>query len=97
MQQFIFNYYVNEFNTYLFILQGVLYVVLRRQVENAVTLPPNAQQKHAFWGEIKSKLEKLAPGKKFALELLHHILGHRSTRSMMAGDTKMFWKDIILG
>ena len=50
MQQFIFNYYVNEFGTYLFISQWVLYSVICQQEENAVTLPHSAQSKHTvFW------------------------------------------------
>ena len=28
------------------------------------------------------------------MELLYHILGHRSTRSLIAGDTKNNWKDV---
>ena len=43
---------------------------------------------------LKSK--KLAPRKKVALGLLHHILGHRSTRSLMSGDTSNVWKNIEL-
>ena len=41
-----------------------------------------------------SKSNKLTPRKKVALELFHHRLGHRSTRSLMTGDTKNVWKDI---
>ena len=41
-----------------------------------------------------SKSKKLAPRNKVALVLLHHRLGHRSTRLLMAGDTTFFWKDI---
>ena len=44
--------------------------------KNTVALPHSVQQKHAFWGKIKSKSKKLAPRKKSALELLHNILGH---------------------
>ena len=33
----------------------------------------------------------MAPRKKVALELLHHRLGHKSTRSLMAGDTANIW------
>ena len=40
------------------------------------------------------KSKKIALRKKSALELLHHILGHRSTKSLMAGDTANFWKGI---
>ena len=49
---------------------------------NAVTLPHIAQRKHAFKGKIKdmSKKNKFPERKKLALELLHQILGHRSTR-----------------
>ena len=34
--------------------------------------------------------------KKFALELLHQGLGHRSTRSLLAGDNANVWEDIEL-
>ena len=51
-----------------------------------------------FWGEIKeiSKTKKLPPKKKIALELLHLILGHRSTRLLLAGDLDNVWEDIDL-
>ena len=41
--------------------------------KNAVTLPHNAQRKHAFLGKIKQMLrsKELAPRKKVDLELLH--------------------------
>ena len=42
------------------------------------------------------KSNKIAPRKKVDLELLHHRLGHRYTRSLMAGDTVNFWQDIEL-
>ena len=50
--------------------------------KNAVTLPYSTQRKHAFLGGIKkmSKTKKLASRKKIDLELLHQILGQRSTR-----------------
>ena len=41
-----------------------------------------------------SKTKKLAPRKKFSLELLHQRLGYRYTRSLIAGYTANFWKDI---
>ena len=65
---------------------------------NAVSLPYSAQRKHAFWGEIKemSKTNKLPYRKKIALELLHEILGHRSTRSFLSGNNSNFWEDIEL-
>ena len=63
---------------------------------NAVTLPHSAQRKHAFTGKIKnmSKKNKISARKKIALELLHQILGHRSTRSLLAGDTANVWEDV---
>ena len=50
--------------------------------KNAVTLTHSAQRKISFSGEIKemSKTKKLSARKKIALELLHQILSHRSTR-----------------
>ena len=42
----------------------------------------------------KAKSNKIAPIKKVALELLHHRLGHISTRSFIGGDTENVWKDI---
>ena len=61
--------------------------------ENAFTLPHFAQRKHTFWGGIKeiSKTKKLPSRKKIALELLHQRLGHRSTRSLLDGDTANVW------
>ena len=66
--------------------------------KNACTLPHSTQRKHAILGEIKqmSKTQKLAPRKKIALEFLHQILGNRSTRLFMAGDTSNVWEDIEL-
>ena len=58
----------------------VLHGVLRKEGEMRL-LCHSAQRKHAFLGEIKqmSKSKKIAPRKKIALELLHHILGKRYT------------------
>ena len=55
--------------------------------ENAVTLPHTAQRKYVFLGEIKemSKTKLLPSGKKIDLELLHQKLGHKFTRSLLAG------------
>ena len=66
--------------------------------KNVVTLPHNAQMKHAFLGEIKemSKTNKLPSRKKTALELLHQRLCHRYTRSLLAGDTANVWGNIDL-
>ena len=66
--------------------------------KNAGTLPHIEQRKHVFLGKIKemSKTKKLPARKKIALELLHQILVHRSTRSLIDGDTANFWEDIEL-
>ena len=40
------------------------------------------------------KTKKLPSEKKIALELLHQGLGHRSARSLLAGDTANIWEDI---
>ena len=65
---------------------------------NAVTLPHSAQRKHAFTGKIKnmSNKNKISARKKIALEFLHQRLGHRSTRSLLSGDTANFWEDLEL-
>ena len=66
--------------------------------KNTVTLPHSEQRQHAFLGKMKqmSKTKKLISRKKIALELLHQRLGHRSTRSLMTGDTTNVWEDIEL-
>ena len=66
--------------------------------KNAVTLPHSAQRKHEFLGKIKdmSKKNKSPARKKIALELLHQILGHRYTRSLLAGDTNNVWEYVEL-
>ena len=66
--------------------------------DNAVTLLNSVQRKHAFTGKIKdvSKKNKFPAGKKIALELLHQILGHRSTRSLLDVDTDNVWEDVEL-
>ena len=64
--------------------------------DNAVTLPHIALRKHAFSGRIKDVSKKNPARKKIALELLHQRLGHRSTRSLLAGDTANVWEDVVL-
>ena len=68
--------------------KGFCMVYFRARRENEVTPPHSAQRKHAFWGEINemSKTRKLPSRKKTGLELLHKILGHRYTISLLAGD-----------
>ena len=67
----------------------IFMVYFRSKEKNAVTLPQSAQRKHAFLGEIKemSMTNKLPSRKKIDLEFLHQRLGHRSSRSLLAGDT----------
>ena len=55
--------------------------------DNAMTLQHSALRKHAFSGKNKDVSKKNPARKKIALELLHQRLGHRSTRSLIAGDT----------
>ena len=82
----------------MFVTEIFYQVYFGNKEQNAVTLPHSAQSKHVFWSKIKqmSKSKKIAPRKKVALELLHNILGHRSTRLLMDGDTANIWKDIEL-
>ena len=42
------------------------------------------------------KSKKNPARKKIPLEFLHQILGHRSTRSLIAGDTANAWEDVEL-
>ena len=71
-------------------------VYLGTKENNAVTLPHSAKRKRAFLGKIKeiSKIKKLPARNKIALELLHQILGHISTISLLDGDTANIWEDI---
>ena len=64
--------------------------------DNAVTLPHTAVRKHAFSGKSMESSKKNTKGKKIALELIHQRLGHRSTRSLIAGDTDNVWEDVEL-
>ena len=68
--------------------KGFCTVYLGADKNNAVTFSHSAQRKHAFTGKIKdlSKKNKFPARNKIALELLHQRLGHRTTRSLLAGD-----------
>ena len=61
-----------------------------------MTLPHSALRKHAFSGKIKDLSKKNPARNKIVLELLHQRLGHRSTRSLIAGYTANVWKDVEL-
>ena len=77
---------MNSGHTCLF-HKGFCTVYFGAKEKNSVTLPHSAQRKHAFLGKImeKSKKKELPERRKIALELLHQRLGHRSTRSLLAG------------
>ena len=79
---------MNSGHTCLF-HKGFCTVYFGAKEKNAVALPHNVQRKHAFLGKImeKSKKNKFPARKKIALELLHQRLGHRSTISLLDGDT----------
>ena len=64
--------------------------------DNAVTLPHSAVRKHAFSGKSMESPKKNPKRKKIALELMHQRLGHRSTRSLITGDTANVWEDVEL-
>ena len=76
--------------------KGFCTVYFGAKEKNSVTLPHSAKMKHVFLGKImeNSKNNKLSARKKIALELLHQILGHRSTKSFLAGDTANVWEDV---
>ena len=78
--------------------KGFCTVYFGAEKKNAVTLPHSALRKHAFLGKIKnmSKKNKLPARKKSALELLHQRIGHRSTISLLAGDTANVWEYVEL-
>ena len=78
--------------------KGFCTVYLGADKRNAVTLPYSAQRKHAFTGKIKnmSKKNKFPARKKIALELPHQILGHKSIRTLLAGDTANVWEYVEL-
>ena len=63
----------------------------RAKEDNAVTLPHSALRKHAFSGKNQDVSKKNPARKKITLEFLHQRLGHRSTRSLIAGDTANVW------
>ena len=72
--------------------KGFCTVYFGTKGKNTVTLPQNAQGNHACLGKTKqmSKTKKLPPTKKIALEFLHQRIVHRSTRSLLDGDTDNF-------
>ena len=96
MRHVIFNHWINEFRTKLFIPQRVLHCLLLSKRENSVTLTHCAKGKNAFLEKPRKCPRQLPAKKKIAIELLHQRLGHRSTRSLLAWDTANVWEDIDL-
>ena len=86
---------MNAGNTCLF-HKGFCTVYFGEKEDNAVTLPHSAVRKHASSGKIMEKSKKHPARNKIALELLHQSLGHRSTSSLIAGDTANIWEDVEL-
>ena len=80
--------------------KGFCTVYFGAREDNAVTLPHSEVRKHAFMVksmESSKKNPKRNPKiKNIALELMHQISGHRSTRSLIAGDTANVWEDAEL-
>ena len=78
--------------------EGFFTLYFMQKEKNVVTLSHSAQRKHVFLVKIKEmpKTKKLPSRKKISLELMHQRLGHRSTRSLLAGDTANVWEDIKL-
>ena len=78
--------------------KGFCTVYFGEKDNNEVNLTHSEQRKHAFLGKImeKSKKNKLPARKKIDLELLHQRLGHRSTRSLLYGDTANVWENVEL-
>ena len=71
--------------------KGICTVYFGAKEDNAVTLTHSTVINHAFMVksmESSKKNPKINPKrKKIALELMHQRLGHRSTRSLITGDT----------
>ena len=86
---------MNAVHTCLF-HKGFCTVYFVAKEDNAVTLPHSLVSTHAFSGKSMEISKKNPKGKKIALELMHQRLGHRSTRSLVAGDTANVWEDAEL-
>ena len=79
--------------------KGFCTVYVGAKEDNAVTLPHSAATKHAFMVnsmESSKKNPKKIQKEKIALEWLHQRLGHKSTRSLITGDTANVWEDVEL-
>ena len=98
MRQVIFNHYVNEYRTYLSFSQRVLHSVLQSKGEKCSNITTQCTKETCISSENHGKVKdkKLPARNKIALELLHQILVHRSTISLLAGDTVNVWEDVEL-
>ena len=96
MRQVIFNHYVNKFRTYLSFSLKVLHGELLSREEECSNIIPQCTKETCISRENKGhvKEKKLPAGKKIALELIYQKLGHRSTRSLLVGDTANIWGDV---
>ena len=73
--------------------KGFCTVHFSAKEDNAVTLPHSAVRKNAVIVKSMESSKKNPKRKKIALELMHQRLGHRSARSLIAGDTANVWED----
>ena len=76
--------------------KGFCTVYFVAKEDNTVTLPHSAVKKHYFMVKCMESSKKNPKRKKIALELMHQRLGHRSTRSLISGDTVNVWEDAEL-
>ena len=66
--------------------------------QKIVTLPQSAHRKCAFLEKKeKEKLKNQTPKRQLFLEILYQRLVHRSTRSILLGDTENVWKKLNSG
>ena len=82
----------------MFFLQKVFHGVLRSREEKCGNITTQCTKETFIsrknQGYVK---ENTFPArKKIASELLHQRLGHRSTRSLLSGDTANVWEDVEL-
>ena len=70
--------------------------MLRRKGEKCSNIATHCTKETCIYRKNHGKFkEKKLPAKnKIVLELLHQILGHRSTRPLLAGDTANVWEDV---
>ena len=86
---------MNSGHTCLF-HKGFCTVLFIDNEQNAVTLMQSTQRKYEFLVKTKKKpkSQDQITKNKVSLELLHQRLGHRSTRSLLAGYAANIWHDI---